>query len=148
MIKLFKLIAFAVILSLSLTACDKDGDDTGDDITIFKATLVGSSEVPPNPSTATGSTTLTYDAGTMRFTAVTTYSGLTPTAGHIHIADVGMNGPVEFPFVIVPSPITLQSGVLTQVQVDELFNGRMYVNLHTTAYPGGEIRGQLVKQSY
>lgn len=81
MIKLFKLIAFAVILSLSLTACDKDGDDTGDDITIFKATLVGSSEVPSNPSTATGSTTLTYDAGTMRFTAVTTYSGLTPTAG-------------------------------------------------------------------
>jgi hypothetical protein len=44
------------------------------------------------------------------------------------------------------SPITLESGVLTQEQIDELFDGRMYVNLHTEEYPGGEIRGQLMKQ--
>lgn len=82
----------------------------------------------------------------MKFTAVTTYTGLTPTAGHIHKAAVRVNGDIVFPFVITPSPITLQSGMLTQAQIDDLFNGMMYVNLHTTAYPGGEIRGQLIKQ--
>lgn len=145
---LFKLIVIAVVLTTLFSSCSKDDEDNDNDydITVFKATLVGSSEVPSNPSTATGSTTLTFNESTKKFIAVTTYSGLTPNAGHIHNAVVGENGPVIFPFVITPSPITLQSGELTEEQINELFNGRMYVNLHTTEYPGGEIRGQLVEQ--
>jgi hypothetical protein len=136
------------VLATSFTTCNKDDTENGGggDVTIFKAVLYGYSEVPPNASTATGATTLTFNKSTMKFTAVTTYTGLTPTAGHIHKAAVGVNGDVVFPFVITPSPITLQSGILTQAQIDDLFNGMMYVNLHTTAYPGGEIRGQLIKQ--
>jgi hypothetical protein len=34
--------------------------------------------------------------------------------------------------------------VLTAAQVDELKAGKMYVNVHTAAHPGGEIRGQLM----
>lgn len=147
MSKLIKVIVIAVVLAALFTRCDKNDDNNNDDnITIFKATLVGSSEVPPNTSTATGSTTLTYNESTKRFVAVTTYTGITPSAGHIHNAAVGENGGVVFPFVMSSSPITLESEVLTQEQIDELFEGRMYVNLHTEEYPGGEIRGQLIKQ--
>ena len=116
------------------------------DTTIFKATLKGSGEVPANPSTATGNTTLTYNGATKTFTAVTSYSGIKPTMGHIHKAAVGQNGPVVFPFTELASPITLTSAPLTDDQVNALFKDSMYVNLHTTKYPGGEIRGQLTKQ--
>lgn len=115
------------------------------DTTVFKAVLKGSDEVPANPSKATGNTTLTYNGATKTFTAVTTYSGIKPTMGHIHKAAVGQNGPVVFPFTELASPIILTSAPLTDDQVNALFKDSMYVNLHTTKYPGGEIRGQLTK---
>lgn len=147
MSNLFKLIVIVILFTTLFTTCDKNDDNNGgEDITIFKAMLYGSSEVPPNASAATGSTTLTFYESTKKFIAVTLYSGLTPSAGHIHNAAVGVSGPPVFPFVMGPSPITFESGVLTQEQVNELLNGRMYVNLHTTTYPNGEIRGQLIKQ--
>lgn len=114
--------------------------------TIFKAELKGSGEVPANPSTATGTSTLTYNNATKTFTDVTSYKGLMPSMGHIHKAAAGTNGPVVFPFIDLKSPITLNSPTLTDDQVDALFKDSMYVNLHTTKYPGGEIRGQLIKQ--
>lgn len=143
---LFRLIVIAIVFTTLFVTCDKNDNNDGGDITIFKAILIGSSEVPPNASTATGTTILTFYESTMKFTAVTTYTGLTPTAGHIHNAAVGVSGAAVFPFVMGPSPITYQSGMLTQGQINELFNERMYVNLHTTAYPDGEIRGQLIEQ--
>ena len=73
-------------------------------------------------------------------------SGLTPVAGHIDKGAVGEAGPVIFPFTDLTSPITLNSPVLTDEQVTALFKDSIYVNLHTQAYPGGEIRGQLIKQ--
>ena len=114
--------------------------------TIFKATLKGSDEVPSNPSTATGTSTLTYNSDTKTFTDETTYTGLTPSMGHIHKGAAGENGPVVFPFTDLASPINLTSQPLTDEQVSALFNDSMYVNLHTKEYPGGEIRGQLIKQ--
>jgi hypothetical protein len=128
------------------TMSNNDNTMSKSGTTIFTATLKGSGEVPSNPSTATGSTTLTYNGATKTFTAVTSYSGLTPSMGHIHKAAAGENGPVVFPFTELKSPITLTSSALTDEQVDALFKDSMYVNLHTTKYPGGEIRGQLTKQ--
>lgn len=145
--KTFKLILTALIFATLFVACDKDDEDDDDNITIFKAMLKGSSEVPSNASTATGTAILTFDEDTKMFTVITTYSGLTPTAGHIHMAEAGVNGAVVYPFgTNLASPITMQSGVLTDVQVDALFDEMLYVNLHTTAFPGGEIRGQLIEQ--
>ena len=125
---------------------NNDNTMSKSDTTVFTATLKGSSEVPANPSTATGATTLTYNSATKTFTAVTSYSGITPTMGHIHKAVAGQNGPVVFPFTELTSPITLTSAPLTDDQVNALFKDSMYVNLHTTKYPGGEIRGQLTKK--
>lgn len=125
---------------------NKDASKSDNTTTIFKATLKGSEEVPSNPSTATGTSTLTYDSGTKTFTDVTTYMGLTPSMGHIHKGAAGENGPVVFPFTELASPINLKSEPLTDEQVTALFKDSMYVNLHTKEYPGGEIRGQLIKQ--
>ena len=124
----------------------KEPANSDNTTTIFKATLKGSDEVPSNSSTATGTSTLTYNSDTKTFTDVTSYTGITPTMGHIHKGVVGENGPVIFPFTELASPINLTSEPLTEEQITALFKDSMYVNLHTKEHPGGEIRGQLIKQ--
>ena len=145
--KTFKLLLTALFFAAIFFACDTNDDKLDDNIVIFKAMLKGSDEVPSNTSTATGTTILTFNKDTKKFNAVTTYSGLTPVAGHIHMAAKGTNGPVVYPFgVNLSSPITYQSDVLTDEQVKALMDEMLYSNLHTAAFPGGEIRGQLMKQ--
>ena len=134
----------AAFLLLTVVSCKKK--DEKSNIITFKATLNGASEIPPNASMASGASTLTYNTSNKTFSVVTTYSGLTPIMGHIHKAAKGTNGPVIFPFTDVSmSPIKLD-GTLTDAQALALEKDSMYVNLHTTAFPGGEIRGQLMKQ--
>ena len=143
--KTFMFLITVFIFGALFVSCDDEDDK--DNVLIFKAMLKGSSEVPSNTSTATGNTILTFNSITMKFNAVTTYSGLEPTGGHIHMAAVGENGAVVYPFGNnLSSPITFQSGVLTEEQVAALMSEKLYVNLHTVAFPGGEIRGQLMKQ--
>ena len=116
----------------------------------FKATLSGANERPtPNASTATGSSTLVFNTDTKIFTISTTYSGLTgtATAGHIHKGDINVSGPVLFGFTAASvSPIIYTSVALDATQEADLRAGLHYVNIHTAASPGGEIRGQLIKQ--
>ena len=136
---------FVSLVFTTFISCKKD-DKPISDIVTFKATLSGTNEVPSNTSMASGSSTLTYNKSTKTFSIVTTYSGLTPTMGHIHKAVKGVNGAVIFPFTNVgTSPIKLESSI-TDEQFQAMEKDSMYVNLHTTAFPGGEIRGQLMKQ--
>ncbi|MEO7314797.1 MAG: CHRD domain-containing protein [Ginsengibacter sp.] len=136
---------FVSLVFTTFISCKKD-DKPVSDIVTFKATLSGTNEVPSNTSMASGSSTLTYNKSTKTFSIVTTYSGLTPTMGHIHKAVKGVNGAVIFPFTNVgTSPIKLESSI-TDEQFQAMEKDSMYVNLHTTAFPGGEIRGQLMKQ--
>lgn len=114
---------------------------------VFTATLTGAGEVPPVVSTATGTATLTFDTYTKIFTVVVTYTGLTAVNGHIHKAALGIAGGVIYPFTNpLSSPINYTSPPLTALQESDLFAGLNYANLHTTAYPAGEIRGQLYRQ--
>jgi hypothetical protein len=66
------------------------------------------------------------------------------TAGHFHgPAPAGSNAGVVVPFAgPLASPI-IGSATLTPAQVDQLKSGLWYINLHTAANPGGEIRGQV-----
>jgi hypothetical protein len=79
-----------------------------------------------------------------------TYSGLTGDASAAHFhgpAAPGANAPVIIPIGMgsVPNPST-GSKVLTDDQIADLLAGKWYVNVHTKANPGGEIRGQVVAQ--
>ena len=112
----------------------------------FKANLSGASEVPPVATAGTGTATGTLDTATKALNWTVTYTGLTPTAGHIHgPAAAGANAGVLVPFSgSMASPIK-GSATLTDAQVSDLEAGRTYVNLHTADNKGGEIRGQLVR---
>ena len=114
----------------------------------FKADLSGANEVPPVTGPGSGSATASLDTTAKTLTWSVTYSGLSGpvTAGHIHgPAAPGANAGVLLPFKApLVSPIK-DSATLTDAQISDLEAGRMYVNLHTTAHPPGEVRGQLVR---
>jgi hypothetical protein len=144
--KFIKISALA-FLFLGFISCSKsDPTPTPNPNISFLATLNGASEVPANPSAASGSATLTFNSTTKIFTLIVTYTGVTASAGHIHKAAAGVNGSVVFPFSSAASPINYTSVALDAAQETDLMANLYYVNIHSAAYPGGEIRGQLIKQ--
>lgn len=116
----------------------------------YEAMLSGASEVPANPSPATGQAVVQVDPRSYRVRWRVTYVGLTgpATMGHMHgPAAAGANAGVQVPFTDVTSQTITGEGQLTPAQYADLAAGLYYVNIHTARYPGGEIRGQLRKRS-
>jgi hypothetical protein len=114
----------------------------------LKAVLDAKSEVPPNASTATGTADIDFDPATKKLTWKLTYSGLSgpATAAHFHgPAEVGKNASVAVPITNAGSSPVEGSATLTDAQAADMMAGRCYVNVHTAANPGGEIRGQVTK---
>lgn len=118
----------------------------------ISATLSGGQEVPPVDTDATGRASFSYDANANKLTYTLEVANIENiVAAHIHRAPIGVNGPVAYPLTFTAgafgpgSPI---SGTLTISESDEalLFGGGLYVNVHTTANPGGEIRGQIISR--
>ena len=140
---LIKILALTVFLTLIVSCAADDESNTNE---TYKATLSGANESTPNSSTATGTGTLTFNTTTKVFTLTVTHTLASPTAGHIHKGAVGISGPVVYPFSSLVSPITITSAALTTEQEADLTAGLYYVNLHSAAFPGGEIRGNLIKQ--
>ena len=117
--------------------------------------LTGAQEVPAVATTATGQGTAVISADGSTITYIVTYGGLSGTANaaHIHTGAAGVAGGVILPLAVGPSPM---SGTLTAADfsasgavttfaqaVAAIRAGTTYFNLHTSANPGGEIRGQI-----
>ena len=114
----------------------------------LKATLDGKSEVPANASAGTGTADLDYDAASKKLTWKLTYSGLSgpATAAHFHgPTEAGKNAGVAVAIPNATSSPVEGSATLTDAQAADLLAGKYYVNVHTAANPGGEIRGQVSK---
>jgi hypothetical protein len=114
----------------------------------YKVTLDAKSEVPPNASPATGSADVDYDPATKKLTWTLTYSGLTgpATAAHFHgPAEAGKAAGVKVPIPGATSSPAEGSATLTDEQAADFLAGKYYINVHTAANPGGEIRGQVTK---
>ena len=112
----------------------------------FSATLDGKSEVPPTASTGTGDLLATLDTSTKNLTYTLTFSGLTgpATAAHFHgPAAPGKNAGVLIPIGTNPTSPATGSATLTDDQIKQIESGMWYVNVHTAANKGGEIRGQV-----
>ena len=119
------------------------------------ATLQASQEVPPVTSSASGTTDISVSwskcpSAASGSNCPTVYgtvvlSGVMATAAHIHMAAAGQNGPVVVPLVKrsdtvwdVPGATTLNDD-----QWRAYWAGQLYVNVHSDANKGGELRGQL-----
>jgi len=137
---------FAAIASCS--------DDTTGIATSFTASMLGAWEVPAVSTNASGTATFSISGTTITFTL--NYSGLTATASHIHVGDPDETGGIAV--TLCSATTTPCSSGLTgtrsldasQTVVDDFAElaGEMrsrgaYVNVHTTANPGGEIRGAI-----
>jgi len=114
----------------------------------FKATLDGKSEVPANTSAGTGTADIDYDAATKKLSWNLTYAGLSgpATAAHFHgPAEASKNAGVAVAIPNATSSPAEGSATLTDAQAADLTAGKYYINIHTQANPGGEIRGQVTK---
>lgn len=155
--------AAAVFLSQSKGASSSTTSSSSN--AVFVATLGGSSVVPkPTGSSATGSATFTVSADGSSIQFVLTVNNLANiTAAHIHFGNLTTSGPVVVPLFTGPvknGPFTgtLVQGTITAANISlsatptiqnmaqlitAIKDGNTYVNVHTTQFPGGEIRGQI-----
>ena len=142
----FFVLSIAVLTVISCGDNYNDSDvDAGPSITTYTATINGTNEVPANNSTATGTATMSFNNTTKIFSIAVTHTLSTITMGHIHIGAAGTNGGVVFNFSSLASPIAFTSVALTPAQEADLKANLYYVNLHSAAFPAGEIRGQLIQ---
>lgn len=142
----FSLPALLLSLLLFSAGCDKDDPAPSPEVMFTNIALTGAQEAP-NPVTTNASGTFngTFNKNTKVLTYTLTYSGITPTAMHFHKGAAGTAPPsnVVLPITNGPSPISGTTPALTAEQETDLLAGNWYVNIHSQANPGGEIRGQL-----
>lgn len=145
----FTVTRFAFIVGVCVVGFSWSGLVQADPLA-FKVSLSGAREIPPVETPATGAADITYDPATRVVSWVVTYSGLSgaATAAHFH----GPAGPEgKAPLVVwvskqgspAENPIKGQA-TLTPEQSQQFAAGQWYLNIHTQANPGGEIRGQVV----
>lgn len=110
---------------------------------LFVANLTGAQETPPNNSSATGRASLVLSPDEKSARVSLTFAGLSSgqTDAHIHgPALPGVSAPPVFPLPL--GQLSDFSITLTPAQVQDLKNGLFYVNVHSSNFPTGEIRGQ------
>jgi hypothetical protein len=116
----------------------------------FTTTLTGAAEVPPGDPDGSGTATITLNPGQESVCWEITVSGITlpAIAAHIHEAPAGVAGPVVIP-LSAPDASGSSSGCVSvdRQEIKEIIQHpeEYYVNVHTTDYPAGAVRGQLSK---
>lgn len=126
------------------------GQITMDQDVTFVATLNGAQENPPVTTEAKGLGAVHYTWGTTTLDVNVQLTELSTdiTGAHIHLGAVGTNGGVIFDLGDLRDGNRIQGTIkdLTGEDLENLFAGNFYINVHTMDNPGGEIRGQLIEQ--
>ena len=158
------------VLTAGLTAATAHDNDRHGRHEIVRATLVGFNETPStlsSPATGKFWAEIDEDSGVINFTL--TYEGLAtaPLFSHIHLGQrhstggvmvflcggggkpacpaaqpAEVTGSIMAADVIGPTAQGITAGQFEKV-LEAIRSGNAYANVHTTAYPSGEIRGQL-----
>ena len=155
-------LALLLLATVNLNAGDPAPPNAQPAQRTFLALLSGAEEVPPVETDAFGIFNARTNADETELTFNLITVGLEDILfAHIHIAPAGVNGPVTaFLFEADVDPVTenghLSSGTITSADLvgplegmtiadllDEIRSGNAYVNVHTSAHPSGEIRGQI-----
>ena len=150
-----------IVATLGFTACDSEDQEK------YVAQLSASNEVPTNPSTAIGRVVflVNRDASGAEYSVEVDGLSAGIQGGHFHRGASGVNGPVILSFFfnssgaatnsVTPGTTDLEINkaigrTVTKEQLDvilaDLRAGNLYANVHTPTRPGGEVRGQMVKQ--
>jgi len=111
----------------------------------FGVRMNAAQEIPPNGTTATGVGTMTLNPnGSLTYNV--TVTGMTGTAAHLHHAPFGsgLPGSIQVPLVGGPTTWSGTSMPLAAEQIEDLQTKQYYVNIHSGAFPNGQIRGQVV----
>jgi hypothetical protein len=170
---LVSLAIFVVTVQVAPVLAEHQGHETSDEHNevhqvTFRIDLTGVQQVGPVTTDAFGMATVRLiDNGTAIEFRVIVCDIFNVTMAHIHVGAVGENGPPIIPFirgVLFSSPHgckILTEGTRTATDlntkasplitswddfVKALLAGNTYVNVHTTANTGGEVRGQLVHE--
>ena len=126
----------------------------------YVAEMNGAQETPANNGKATGRAELTLDGTKLQFSVEVKDLSGPPTAAHIHVGPSGVAGPPVYTFQlkskdptgsVAEGTIDLTKDASSGVSGDSLKtllnNGNAYINVHTKNFPGGEVRGQVMKKS-
>lgn len=140
-----RVLLFVSVVALALVAY---GDDGGRK---FSTTLAGANEVPgPGDPNGSGFAVLRLNPGTGQvcFQIFVEDIALPATGAHIHEAPAGVAGPVVVPLT-APGANGESSGCVS-VDREEILEiiqepEEYYVNVHSTEFPAGAVRGQLSK---
>jgi hypothetical protein len=119
------------------------------ELAVFKAVLTGRDTVPPSGSAGSGELVAVLDRNTSEFRWKLRYSGLSGTVrGAFHASATGSQTGAAVLDVGGRSLSSPYEGraMLTSAQRDGLLAGQWYVNLRTTRFPNGELRGPLIEQ--
>lgn len=109
--------------------------------------LNGNQEVPPVATAASGSGAFMIGADKTVSGSLTTLS-IAGTAAHIHEGGINTNGPVIIALTKTSDSVwSVPTGAkISDAQYESYKAGQLYVNVHSAAHKGGEIRGQLIPQ--
>ena len=113
----------------------------------FETSLSGYNEVPPAASVASGSATMRMvaDDGLLEVTFSATNLAGTMTGAHIHMGGVGENGGVALNLNPSGAAFTETYDITGNADlVAAMRTGMAYVNVRSSAYPSGELRGQIL----
>jgi len=135
------LAGFAMAAAL-LAGCSGMGSSSGASAGMALS-LSGAQEVPPVNTAASGGGTIMVGADRAVSGRIATM-GLNGTMAHIHMGAPGQNGPVIVPLTKSGNEWLVPAGAkLSDAQYDAYKAGNLYVNVHSDAFKGGEIRAQL-----
>jgi hypothetical protein len=132
--------------ALALVAFASTSSMAQDQRVKLTATLTGADEVPAHKVPGKGKASLVLNQRSKVLHWNILYNGLTGDATGVHFhgpAAPGANAGVALPIMAGPSPIKGKA-TLSDAQIADLMAGKWYVNIHTVANPGGEIRGQVL----
>jgi hypothetical protein len=166
--KLTQLTAFSSLLisgALFLSSCEREAEEKKTFLYEKKGIVMsGAQETPAVPSTAIGYMDVSYSKETKLLTYKVTWSGLADSVSLMHIHGLS---PVSYAANVVQNIVTPTNGIYPQktsgkftyhksgtlsgtlladgivVREDNILNGMYYINIHTSVYPSGEIRGQI-----
>lgn len=129
---------------LALAGCSDSDSPVSETEVAFPVSANAAQVLVSNPSTATATGAFTLDTNTMALSGSVAVSGMEVTAAHIHEGIAGTSGGVVVGLEVDGTTLSVaENTTIAADQVQSMLDGDYYLNVHSTAYPAGEIRGQL-----